>query len=40
MGSRSWTAGNRACMRAVFAIYLVAPLVGLAIFIVIGLLGR
>jgi hypothetical protein len=40
IGSRSWARGNRASMRAVFAIYLVAPLVGLAIFIAIGLLGR
>jgi hypothetical protein len=33
-------AGTEPSMRAVFAIYLVAPLVGLAIFVVIGLLGR
>jgi hypothetical protein len=32
--------GTEASMRAVFAIYLVVPLVGLALFVVLGLLGR
>ncbi len=32
--------GTEQRMRAVFAIYLVTPLIGLAIFIAIGVLGR
>jgi hypothetical protein len=32
--------GTESPMRAVFAIYLVTPLVGLAIFIAMGLLDR
>jgi hypothetical protein len=39
-GSRTWRRGNRAAVRAVFAIYLVGPLIGLALYIVIGFLGR
>jgi hypothetical protein len=37
---RNFGGGNGARMRAVFAIYLGGPLVGLALFFVIGFLGR
>ena len=37
---RNFGGGNGALMRAVFTIYLGGPLVGLALFFVIGFLGR